>query len=612
MIRALRLQTTGLNRPILQSHPPSLSTIFTRDASLSAIHRGLRQSERAEYGEARERAPARRPRNPNDRVVNSFGRPRISGQDARARSEIQSLTQKALDGAGSKRQQAKLLSKLKKKQDEVDGTGKKTRRKRFHDETTEFGKNSLVYQLKHGHLQGLKDTIDPPVKPRGARMTNDDFKQRMEHTSDGVSATGGRRRPMTPRREDRPDQRARESFGSGRGRFDADGDRPGRSFQRRDDRHARNVDRSDDRDTRPARHEPEDGVFRPAPRERRHNMMPLQVKYTTAASQFLYGTSVVKSALDQGQRKLYNLYIYGGENRRQTWETVRIKNLARQKNVPILIVPAEDQRLMDKMSQGRPHNGFVLETSPLPTRKVASLGALEESPDKLGFHVELGYQSKEEDKVNGTDTFVPRRSAVTARPLVLFLNEVVDPGNLGAIIRTASYLGVDAVGISSTGSSDLTPIVQKSGAGAIEEMTIFKVDNAETFLRDSSNAGWKTYAAVPPIDNRLARQNRERIITTDDVERSSPVSQHPCVIVLGNEGIGLPKPVKAACTHWVSIPKFMQETCVDSLNVSVAAGLLVHSFVKKPVSSDVAQEEAAEHEDEAGDEIAEPQGEKMF
>ncbi|KAG9251232.1 Alpha/beta knot methyltransferase [Emericellopsis atlantica] len=555
MIRALKLQTPGLNRPILQSHSPSLSKIFTRDASLSAIHRGLRQSERAEYGEARERAPAH----------------------ARARSEIQSLTQKALDGAGSKRQQAKLLSKLKKKQDEVDGTGKKTRRKRFHDETTDFGKNSLVYQLKHGHLQGLKDTIDPPVKPRGTRMTNDDFKQRMDNTSDEVSATG-------------------------------------RSFQRRDGRPARNVDTSDDRDTRPTRHEPEDGVFRPAPRERRHNMMPLQVKYTTAASQFLYGTSVVKSALDQGQRKLYNLYIYGGENRRQTWETVRIKNLARQKNVPITIVPAEDQRLMDKMSQGRPHNGFVLETSPLPTRKVASLGALEERPDKLGFHVELGYQSKEEDKVNGSDTFVPRRSAVTARPLVLFLNEVVDPGNLGAIIRTASYLGVDAVGISSSGSSDLTPVVQKSGAGAIEEMTIFKVDNAESFLRDSSNAGWKTYAAVPPIDNRLARQNRERIITTDDVERSSPVSQHPCVIVLGNEGIGLPKPVKAACTHWVSIPKFMQETCVDSLNVSVAAGLLVHSFVKKPLSSDVAREEAAEHEceDEAGDEVAEPQGEKMF
>lgn len=312
----------------------------------------------------------------------------------------------------------------------------------------------------------------------------------------------------------------------------------------------------------------------------RTKMMPMAIKYTTAASQFLYGRSVVKAALEQSRRKLYRLYVYGGTNRIDSAYNATMTRLAERQGVPVTVVPNEEQRLMDKMSMGRPHNGFVLETSPLPQMPIDGLGALEETPSRLGFHVEIGHQTREEETINGTRTFVPRANNVTPRPLVLLLHEILDPGNLGALLRTASYLGVDAVGITSRSSSTLTPVVLKSAAGAVEEITIFRVDSPTTFLEKSKAAGWKTYAAVAPPERKLAKKHGDKFVSIDAVEKSSPLDEHPCVLVLGNEGFGLPRPVKVAADYEVSVPRFIHNSCVDSLNVSVAAGLLCHAFVK--------------------------------
>lgn len=311
--------------------------------------------------------------------------------------------------------------------------------------------------------------------------------------------------------------------------------------------------------------------------------MPMTIKYTTAASQFLYGRSVVKAALEQGRRKLYNLYIYGGENRRDDRDNTYLSRLAEKQGVPITIVPTEEQRLMDKMSMGRPHNGFVLEASPLPQLPIRSLGKLEENATRLGFHVELDFQTKEEESINGTESFFRRANDVMPKPFVLLLNEIMDPGNLGGIIRTASYLGIDAVGITSRGSSTLTPVALKSAAGAVEEISLFTVDDPLRFIEDSRKAGWKTFAAVAPPDRKLVRKHGDKFISTDAIEANSPLNEHPCLLVLGNEGHGLPKPLKVAADYELSVPRFVQGSCIDSLNVSVAAGLLCHSFVKEPL-----------------------------
>ena len=83
---------------------------------------------------------------------------------------------------------------------------------------------------------------------------------------------------------------------------------------------------------------------------------PVAVPYTTSASEFLYGTSVIKAALNARRRKLYTFYIYDGENREVRDQDASIRKLALEKNVVVRNVKGTWLQLMDKMSQGRPHN----------------------------------------------------------------------------------------------------------------------------------------------------------------------------------------------------------------------------------------------------------------
>ena len=536
MMKIVRLNIHGLGRPLTVHHATTRTYqhTTTRAGSLSAIHRGLRDTDRARFSGDLRRDRVNPSQSSND---DKFGAKFATRRDS-------GLTGRAMGGAASPRQQHKLRKKLDKKQEEKEnGRDKQTRRKRFLDPGSEFGKQSLVYRLKHGSLKEMADNLDvkQPVKPnrsfRSIRRDRDDERRKLR----AESATA----ETSPRSKD-----SRPSF------------EPKRAT----------------RDTQERNGGEEMEAF-----PTRKRLMPMTIKYTTAASQFLYGRSVVKSALERGRRKLYRLYIYGGENRKDSKENIMMERLAKTMGVPITIVPPEDQRLMDKMSMGRPHNGFVLETSPLPNLPVKSLGALEENSTRMGFHVVRNHQTKEEEAINGNDTFIPRSSDVAPKPFVVLLNEIMDPGNLGGLLRTASYLGIDAVGITNRSTSTLTPVVLKSAAGAVEEVSIFSVDDPVQFLEDSRKAGWKTYAAVAPPEKKLAARHADKFITTEMVEQDRPLDKDPCILVLGNEGFGLSKQIKVSSDYELSVPRFVAGSSVDSLNVSVAAGLLCHAFVREPL-----------------------------
>ena len=83
---------------------------------------------------------------------------------------------------------------------------------------------------------------------------------------------------------------------------------------------------------------------------------PLSIPYTTPASEFLYGTSVITAALKSSRRKLYKLYIYDGQNREVQAQDASIRKLAFAKGVTVHRVQRDWLRFMDKMSNGRPHN----------------------------------------------------------------------------------------------------------------------------------------------------------------------------------------------------------------------------------------------------------------
>ncbi|KAG6243495.1 hypothetical protein E4U25_000703 [Claviceps purpurea] len=515
----------------------SASPAAVRYASLSAIHKGLRRSWRTPFGEPRpsKSRDAGRSVQTADDFIKSFN-------DAGGASSDRSRP-KPRTGLGRRASGA----------EDEDYAGRQTGRKRFLERKPSFEDRSQTRQSKFdsGEDTATSFKARQPHRPR-SRTSNDD----------------------DPRRDTFDDRRASRQSQD-------DLPRQNQSWQ---DRPRHNQPRQGPRREQESFDNEIDSANVAAAGPMKRGMMPMMLSYTTAASQFLYGTSVVKAALEVGRRQMYRLYVYGGENRRDNKDNEILMDLARSRGVPITVVPTEEQRLMDKMSMGRPHNGFVLEASQLPLLPVKSLGRLEETTSKLGFHLELDHQSPEQKSVNGEDSFIRKTRNSTTKPLVLLLHEIVDPGNLGAVLRTASYMGIDAVGITNRGSAPITPVVLKSASGSAEEVSIFTVESPAEFLKASRAMGWKTYSAIAPPDKKLVRLHGQKFISTDSIEQDRPLDQHPCVLVMGNEGLGLPRQIKVATDYELSIPKFTRECYVDSLNVSVATALLCHSFVKDPVT----------------------------
>ncbi|KAI9048485.1 hypothetical protein LZ554_007319 [Drepanopeziza brunnea f. sp. 'monogermtubi'] len=327
--------------------------------------------------------------------------------------------------------------------------------------------------------------------------------------------------------------------------------------------------------------------------------IPLSVPYTTPASEFLYGTSVVEAALMSRRipkRKLYKLYIYTGENREDANRDSRIQRLARKNGVDVVRVGNEWVRLMDKMSAGRPHNGYILEASPLPRLPVTHLGEFKPASEEQqeGFEVTIDYQSREEAAVNGTENFIRvAKSTFGRKPFVLLLDSIVDPGNLGGIIRTASFLGVSAIAISTRNSASFTPVVLKASAGASENVTLFSVNKPSGFVVDSKAAGWKVFAAVAP--SKRDDPHMPKSISTDSLD--DPLSESPCILMLGGEGEGLRWNLRSKADVDLYIPGCDQSYTVDSLNVSVATGILCNSFLRKKIGNPA--EEVADGEAES-------------
>ncbi|OTB06960.1 hypothetical protein M426DRAFT_318328 [Hypoxylon sp. CI-4A] len=534
-------------------------TVSSRASSLSAIHRGLRDSEKA-------------------------------------RAQGFKKTSLNTTRPGRSPPPARPTFKIRKGKKDITDTGPKpkSRRARFYDPDEPFGKKSLVYQLKSGDLReklaGITERERPSAGPRDGRVTREQFFEDFKSNSGRSSAP------------DRRNDRATRDFAQsgrqseGRQRFQLSSRPPRssdfpRSFERRDSNRAESAVRSfRERPTSwENRREERDS---PAPRERQAEQNdgqttfrrssprdhgPVRILRTTAASQFLYGTSVVEAALKETTRQIYKLYIYCGENRRDDSRNIGLERKAERAGIPVTkVTDTEGLRMMDKMSEGRPHNGCIIEASPLPQLPVKSLGVPTEEPTN-GFNVTLAHQSSEEAQINGTSDFIKCDLPASRKPFVLLLDRIQDPGNLGAILRSAAFLGVNAIGITKGHSATLTSVALKASAGASEVIKLFSVDSILDFLTRSREAGWAVYAAVAPT----GRPRGGKHITLDRVESYDPLSANPTILVIGSEGEGLTSKTRRMADYEVSIPNRSGLTAVDSLNVSVATGILCSAFLNK-------------------------------
>ncbi|KAK5628929.1 hypothetical protein RRF57_004644 [Xylaria bambusicola] len=510
--------------------------------------------------------------------------------------------------------------KIKKGKKDITDSGpeRQSRRSRFNDPTKNFGKRSMVYQMKHGALrhktadsEGRASRNETSFSFTGSsrapsdRLTSEDFmKHFRSNTGQQADLTksgkGGRATPArTPQStgrttytritrdtrdsdRERPQRTNMAASSTQRGRFTGATpirDRPKPFSNRPEHSNAiRNRDEGDARGEQQGSRKTDDG--------------PIRIHHTTAASQFLYGRSVVEATLKDSRRQLYKLYIYNGDDRQNTSQDDLLAKLARQKGVDVTRVPNGGLRMMDKMSAGRPHNGCILEASPLPQLPLKALGPLSEDPQKSGFHVMVAHQSSEDAKINGTSDFISYHLPKQRKPFVLLLDGILDPANLGAIIRTAAFLGVNGIAITKGSSATLTAVAVKASAGASEAMTLFSVSSTMDFLTRSKENGWLVYAAVPAT--KRSRGNAH--LTVDRVETYDPLSTQPTVLVVGSEGEGLKRQVRREADHEVSIPSAPGgvSAVVDSLNVSVATGILCSAFLKKQSSGMIEIEDPSE------------------
>ncbi|OCL06921.1 alpha/beta knot [Glonium stellatum] len=325
---------------------------------------------------------------------------------------------------------------------------------------------------------------------------------------------------------------------------------------------------------------------------------PLSIPYTTAASEFLYGYSVVLAALRAHRRKLYNLYLHSRAARHEGIHA--LKERAKATGVQIHSVDDEWLPTMDRLSNGRPHNGCILESSPLPRPPISSLGL--PSVEQGIFKVKLDHQSREDRLINGDNMEYKYNSKGWRYPLVLYVDGVLDEGNLGAIIRSAYFLGVDAIATPTRMSAPLNHIALKASSGAAEAIPIFTIIHPSDFITNSIQTGWRIYASdAPPTillpshsvfaSPRDASYNDESptIVFTNPRTKSpllnhAPLAKHPTILMLGNEGSGL-RPSLLARAHYkvgIQAGRDTNGTGIDSLNVSAASALLCFEFMKKP------------------------------
>ena len=156
-------------------------------------------------------------------------------------------------------------------------------------------------------------------------------------------------------------------------------------------------------------------------------------------------------------------------------------------------------------------------------------------------------------------------------PLVVALDEVQDPQNLGSICRTAECAGATGIVIPERRSAEVTPAACKASAGAVEHMRIARVRNVADFLADARQAGCWCYGASAPPRARVGRGD-SRLVPYTDPDYSGGV-----VLVLGSEGGGLRPRVASACDQLVSLPLRGR---MESLGVAAAAAALLYGILQ--------------------------------
>jgi len=162
---------------------------------------------------------------------------------------------------------------------------------------------------------------------------------------------------------------------------------------------------------------------------------------------------------------------------------------------------------------------------------------------------------------NAAMSFAQLLDSITADSLLLVLDGVQDPHNLGACLRTADACGVDALIIPKDRSVSLNPTVRKVAAGAAETVPVIEVTNLARSLRELQKAGVWIYGTSDKAQASLYEHDYRGAVA----------------LVMGAEGDGLRRLTMEACDHLLKLP---MRGRVESLNVSVATGVCLYEILR--------------------------------
>ena len=242
----------------------------------------------------------------------------------------------------------------------------------------------------------------------------------------------------------------------------------------------------------------------------------------------LFGLHSVQAALDYSPKKIHKAWVDSGR---------QDKRLAQAVNdlLDLGIEPEKvDRKRLDRLADTNNHQGIVIE--------VEMPGELSESDLKTAVE------------------------NLASPALFLVLDNVQDPHNLGACLRTADATGVHGVIITKDNATGITPTVCKVASGAAETVPVYQVTNLARTLRWLKGEGlW-----IMGADGETS----QTVYTTDFTL--------PLALVVGTEGKGLRRLTKEQCDMLVAIPMMGQ---VESLNLSVATGVLLYEAVRQRLSA---------------------------
>ena len=296
-------------------------------------------------------------------------------------------------------------------------------------------------------------------------------------------------------------------------------------------------------------------------RDRDENYEPIYGRYD---GDHIFGIQPVRAALRAGKRDFKELIVQSGTqetldgnrgSRKEDPNTEEIIKLATDLALDIREFSKHD---LNMMSGSRPHQGYILRAKPLEIETISALDILDEDSSSSSSS---SSSDNNNDKVD----------------LVLALDEVMDPMNFGALLRSAYFLGCKKVVVCSKNSAPLSPVVSKASAGAMEVANIVNTKNMMRFLDSSRENGWNVVGTA---------------LGDDTIPLNECTFEGPTILVLGNEGHGMRKNVQMRCNKLVKLGGAHTNSMysdsdgssegkenVDSLNVSVTGGILMHHIL---------------------------------